>query len=362
VVGEEPTDNDPRTIDVKIPSGETVPEASVPNRVLSGNKIFVFKEWQRNGVKYDPDTAEPFTTDETITAAWTKLATVSANINLRDSIDLNFSVWNLGDEVENYTVWYTGIEEAVALSTFEKVNERYFINVAQCAARRMADQYSFKLFHNNELIFDNQAGEVKIDSIKAYCDYEIEQDGSASPELKNLCEAVLDFGSAAQQAIDGTPDNDPTLVNGGTYKFDTTAAISGFQSSSVVITGEKPYKSVSTALDLVHKTGIRFTFTFKDNNPEPTITIKKNGTALTPDTDYEWKKVSANKYNLNIKNIKALDLSGEFSIEITTARGTVDYKYSALAYACKWQDRVEDHTGILSKAIYHYWDMAVNYI
>jgi hypothetical protein len=296
-------------------------------------------------------------------------------LNLRESFNLFFNIKDIKDEDVadgKYEVMYGKVDdwdnfpwdgpvglESVMLTPEMKGIDGYAILIVESAAKDMTDTYAFILKYDGKIIFTNKDN---VNSVQTYCQTMKAADPN-NGRLVRLCDAILDYGSSAQQHFYRQTGGD--LANGGTYQENINDPIGdNFKSYVRVLKGDTIYKGFSTALDTLSKTGLQVTITFT-KQLIPDIKVIKNGSALTEDEDYTITKVNNTKYRVYIKNIKALDLSSDYKIVVTSGDDSFEYEYSALAYACKWQEyntAPYEFLGLMCRAIYRFWDAAEQYV
>lgn len=305
--------------------------------------------------------ATTFTTDATITAAWTKLATVSASLSLRDKIDLNFVVRDVSGDPGDYAAWYEidGVLTKVPLSSkWEEANNRYFFPIAKCAAKEMANTFTFKLTYKNEgdvldpncVIFDNADS---INSVMAYCNSVLDN-RDASVSLRNLCLAVVNYGGIAQKYFNYNTEN---LANSEYNDEANVQKIKVDEYGSSYSGSTDFFSKFNASLDLNSQTSLRFV-----------ITVNKGESLDVNDVSVfkglqEYKRFtvtqSGRQYLITVDEINAQELDALFTVNFPSGSGTFSYQYSPLTFAYK--NQTSESNGLLCKALYNYYLMAHNY-
>jgi hypothetical protein len=233
----------------------------------------------------------------------------------------------------------------------EPVDGRYTFNIAQCAAKETTEIHSFKLKHNNVVVFDNVNN---INSIAAYCLAMIDNPQAGDP-LKNLCKAVLDYGISAQKYFDYHTER---LAHDGEYYTDPdnieVLPYSAMHNGDISIV-----KKLQIMIDLVNRTGLVYLIKSSDGG-ELTFSVSTGGRELTLGTDYTVERNTDGSYYLTIKNIKAMDLSAVYRVRVESGGKTLDYDYSVLAYTYRWRDDSKNKE--IARTLFHYWQMAYMYV
>jgi hypothetical protein len=316
-----------------------------------------------NGTDPCDPTETNFTKDTTLTAQWTKYATISASISLKESIDLNFFIRNIAvGNASNYMVEYgkTDATETVNLNDWPYENDRYYFEVAKCPARGMTETYVFNVYYKETddaegtLIFTNAGN---IDSIKAYCDWQI--DRNADERLVDLCYAVLDYGGSAQKYFDPSIDpadlaynrrNDPEWDN----KMDEVRELA-VKAYNETFDPKGKISNVDAYLNLENETGIWLYFTPAAKAGLKTSYFKVYDNDGDEYNDYKVTK-SGSKFIVKINNIKAIDLNSWFTVTVERTEGVVEtsYRYCPLVYAYRWRDYSPSVTD-LCKSLYNYF-------
>lgn len=196
----------------------------------------------------------------------------------------------------------------------------------------MMDKYKIIVKYKGEQI--NPESEV---SIKDYCDKVI--NGNYPENLKKLCKATLNYGSASEIYFNGKK------YDGGTYQYD----LSNLPNSDVDTSlndVEKPASNgfrydgdlggkvtdIKKTLVIGAETSIKY-YIYVDSLDLNETTIEcLNGKPTT-----NLKKESGGRYSFKIENINALELGEEFVVNIKEGAEQMTITYSVYDYVTsKW--------------------------
>ena len=279
--------------------------------------------------------------------ATTATAKYSATLTLNNNIDVNFYVFNLSGEAENYTVEFTfnGEKTIVPLENAPH-NESgvYGFVAASCRAEQMGDTINIVVKYNGKTIYSLDY------SVKTYCERQIAK--RADQTLVDLCKSTLEYGAYAQMYFNYKTD---ALV---TEKYSANKVVAGASpiGSSFNVTGSvnngAAFSGASATLTLASETEVNFYFKpatgYTDNDYQFTAT--KGGEEVTPIIGaYDgWIVVT-------VKGFAATELND--AVEVTgTNSNTGESKtitYSPMSYAYRMQN--EEGTGTICQALYYYY-------
>ena len=226
---------------------------------------------------------------------------------------------------------------AANASSFPNQNNKLVI--AKCSAKEMADAVNVKVYNNNDLIKETDY------SIKKYCDAVLASDAT-SPELKELCRYVLDYGAYAQLRFNHNKDqlaNGGEFYSNGSYFVNDTPVELTADYNVAERTGNIP---MGASLSLEYDTEINIYFS----------------SAYTYDTvTVDGQDVKANVinagggwYRIVIKDTAAKDLNKTYTVYLKTTGGEeCTLKYSALSYA--YTNRNNEQEGQVCKALFNYY-------
>ena len=270
-----------------------------------------------------------------------------ANLSLADNIIVNFYVRNLptNTDLTRYHVEYTFQGETTEASLTDFTDNAFV--VAVCAAKEMTDDVSFKVYYGDTLL-----KEVENYSVQTYCENKIKA-ADSTQELKDVCYAVLSYGSSSQEFF--------------AYNTDDLADANYQQGE---YSGEVPeqYKAVSTGtldatvranLTLETETVLHFyfkpkgdaalTYTFKDDS----------GNDMLGNEDVTVEQLDNGYTSITVSHIAAKELNQAYTLELTDGTNTKTVTYSPLSYAYSKQSIPE--TQRVAGQLYHYWETAKAY-
>jgi hypothetical protein len=181
---------------------------------------------------------------------------------------------------------------------------------------------------------------------------EMYQGASYSREIRELAEAIQNFGSYAQKLL----------------KYDTATAKVTDLLGDVTKADVSPYKTVTsgkvsglkfqgTGLELNADTVLKayFSLTGEDDIADYSFTL--DGKKVTPE------KIGDSRYSISIEGIKAKDLGKNYEISVKKSSSKMEIQTSVLS----WSEQVIGRTGVdaattnMAKMIYRYSEEATAY-
>ena len=301
----------------------------------------------------------PVTENLSLYAKWAPKGNYTHNLNLNDDIDLRFYIRGL-DDVTGVTVTFTdwnGNERTMNITDGEQLsNGGYRFALAEYKSTEMTEKV--------HVVVKDANGEILLEddySVQEYCNTILTDPRFANnTKMKELAQATLDYGSAAQIYFDykatgeeadlANPNFDPTKFDGLTVP-DTFAKVESGSCTGV--------KKANMSLSLEHKTALTVSFVPKKTTSPLTkdayeITVKDANGVVLPCEPVE--NASNGRLVVKIVGISAenLDMNYTFTIRNKTDNTEMSLTASALSYAYAVQGMNND-LAILGKALYNYY-------
>ena len=324
---------------------------------------FTFGGWFKESTlatpwAFDSDTVSE---DTYLYAKWilTANCTITDVIVLKDNIDFLVDVSNFTNST--YSDWTivskfaNGEEVEHPLTEATLTGSRYRLRLATADSRQMTEPVEVALYFRRT---HNESGAVLdegvfcksyVSSIQDVCEYNIRNNTSA----KALCEAILEYGAAAQTHF-GYKVDDLANANINTYDpsyvshIDDTVIDTETYKYSLV--GTKNFTSMTPSLVLKSEISLKLNFILSDPD---TVFKDSTGKVLSTTTNGNYTVVS-------FLGIKAIDLSKPIVITIENSSGTTTMTYSPFIFAA------ENQTGNstlarLCRALYCYGVKTIEY-
>ena len=301
------------------------------------------------GTGFIPFTATVTFNGNTYTDTKQDTITVSNKLELNAGIILHILLKNLpeGSSPEDYTISYNDLDgnmfTDVPLTSVEE-NE-FSVGVD---APEMTEKVNITIKYKGTEIYSNYS------SVQKYCDKVIET--SEDDAYKELCYAILDYGTFAQKKFNKNTDD---LANAN--HPDNPYEVIEIPETTVGKTQDERVSAISMSLDFRYETEMRFYITPASgfNASDFSIDVLKDGKAVDTE-EFECVVREDGKLLVIVKNIAAAELS-----EIITVTASLDETVSVQVkaspiwylYAAKSVSGMEE----LCKAMYNYHLKAVRY-
>ena len=343
-----------------------------------------------SGTPYDDGASVTLTEDLTLYAQWAADSVYcTVSLSLKDCIDINFYVRDIPTaDADSYTAVYTfkgktttvPLGEATPYSTDATAGTSvYRFTVASCAASEMTE----------EVVFDVKIGEASAlsngaisYSIQQYCDWVLDS-STETEELKELCQAVLDYGTYAQVRFGSAnapanANHSRDVITGNNWSAADRAALAAFRDSAYRIIPEpSDYPSwlakITCSLSLKSRTELNFYYALKDGCSADTfavVDLTVDGEAWTG--GYRMTLLEATDPNagpdrlkVTILNIPASKLGSVIvlGLEDQTKGGSITLTYSPMTYAAN-EDSSDFSTNEqanvnVCRALYRYYKAAL---
>ncbi|MBO4769862.1 MAG: hypothetical protein J5563_03675 [Clostridia bacterium] len=282
-----------------------------------------------------------------------KLATFSASLSLKDSIDINLYVKDIDKDADlsKISVVYTFVGKTSTASVDNRDSNR--ITVASCSAKEIGDSVNIIVY------YDGRPVRVIDYSIRNYCENKLNE--STDEKLKTLCKAVLDYGACAQTYFDYKTDNlansnYPKDLVSGTVIPESYNIQSSEGSCSAV-------KKMTVSLSLESRTEVNIYILLASGKTLDDITVGLNGVDKTGSLTL----AESGAYCLTIPGISANKLDQPQTVTVTCHDGeeneeTKTVIYSPLTWAFKQQTNSSEKTANLAKALFNYFMAAAAYL
>ena len=267
-------------------------------------------------------------------------AAYSYALSLTDSIDINFTVKNLGagTKPEDYFVLYTfGGKTGAATLTSMTSNT---VVIANIAAKEMTEDVTVEVWYKDRLL---KTGTY---SVRGYCEAMLNARPGA--KLTALLQSCLDYGSYAQKYFNYRTDD---LANRGS-DYGNVPGIVIPEAANVKEGSCTGIVSPSYSLMLQSKTSFQISFNHSSGAKLGDYTFTVNGTAVTP-TD------TGSKFVIDLNGIAAKNLGDRFVVTVTHRDGT-SYRFESAPVNYMYAAR-NTAVGNTMKALYAYHQAAVNY-
>ena len=251
------------------------------------------------------------------------LAQVNQNMTLSDELTFNLHIYIDGSIEENTTVSVKMGEEETVYNASE-LPEKLQIHVA---AAQMADEITLQIVNGDERV-------MKTYSVKAYAEEILK--GNHSSEIKELVQAVLNYGAAAQTYFGY---NDKNLVSDQGGKNEVPASAEKEMSVTGQVDGLQFYGAT-----LVYRERIAVRFYFVGS---------------IEGVDFGANEVVAKDgmYYVEIADILPQNLDQQITL---TVDGTLTVSYSPMNYIVRMNQKSDDNLHNLVKALYNYHLAAKN--
>ena len=342
-----------------------------------------------SGTPYDDGASVTLTEDLTLYAQWAADSVYcTVSLSLKDCIDINFYVRDIPTaDAGRYTAVYTfkgktttvPLGEATPYSTDATAGTSvYRFTVASCAASEMTE----------EVVFDVKIGEASAlsngaihYSIQQYCDWVLDS-STETAKLKELCQAVLDYGTYAQVRFGSAnapanANHSRDVITGNNWSAADRAALAAFRDSAYrSIPAQSDYPSwlakITCSLSLKSRTELNFYYALKDGCSADTfaVNLTVDGEAWTG--GYRMTLLEATDPNagpdrlkVTILNIPASKLGSVIvlGLEDQTKGGPITLTYSPMTYAAN-EDSSDFSTNEqanvnVCRALYRYYKAAL---
>ena len=350
----------------------------------------VFTGWNTepdgSGTAYADGASVTLTEPLTLYAQWAADSVYcTVSLSLKDCIDINFYVRDIPTaDAGRYTAMYTfkgktttvPLGEATPYSTDAMAGTSvYRFTVASCAASEMTE----------EVVFDVKIGETSAlsngaihYSIQQYCDWVLDS-STETAKLKELCQAVLDYGTYAQVRFGSAnapanANHSRDVITGNNWSAADRAALAAFRESAYrSIPAQSEYPSwlarITCSLSLKSRTEMNFYYALEDGCSADTfaVNLTVDGEAWTGGYRMTLLKASdpnagPDRVKVTILNIPASKLGSVIvlGLEDQTKGGSITLTYSPMTYAANEDAYTTgDQANVnVCRALYRYYKAA----
>ena len=358
-------------------TGTMKTQSVFPNRetVLNANNYFragySFAGWNTqadgSGEAFTDKQAVTLNNDITLYAQWTLLETAQIfqrSLLAEGYLGVRFYLNIPSDESANAVVRLsfsgdTGTEPVIKENdAIDLLTDRGYIAVYYVTSKEMHDNITVQLLDKEENLLpllDKEGNDVTLGYQFSVMDYiEIAQ-GTDNKKLKNLVDTMQVYGDWAQVYFNYKADGIEPDTSG--FKKITKDTVSQY---AQVAEGTMPDGLTynNSSLMLGSDLGIRHYFNVDEGKDISNYTFTlQNGTVLTPTLSKD------RKYFVVIPNIAAKDLGVTYTVTVSDGSNSWHIDYSAMSYVYRVLsvDSASDNLKQLCKALYKYYQAAVEY-